>query len=141
MRTLLSLAVLCTSVAAAPVPKELRKSPYNQFQGKWELIKFECDIPGPADGGASGTYSIDGKTCTISSNGDMMEHSLTIDDSQLPLRITSTCFLHVQQRTYSIAKVDGDFLYECYSETPKLTFPKDFTTKDGCYLLTFKRIK
>jgi hypothetical protein len=138
MRTLVAIAILCTSASAAPVPKELKKSPFGQFYGAWELISYNGE-----ENSEVFTFEIseEWSSLTRSSGGKIVRYAyiVRLNSTNTPIQMTSAVDDKQEHYKTSIVKVEGDLLYECWSLSEAI--PTTFSAKGGNQLYIYKRAR
>ena len=141
MRTLFVVLILAFPAVAAPIPKEAKRTPLEQLQGKWIIV------------------SIDKGEGPIVPEGDFATYTLTIDGIHISTATAvSSAYPKVPAKfdfksdpikmdmpfggdkvIPGIVKIDGDRLEWCHAPGGGGTRPTEFQGGDGHHYYIWKR--
>ena len=134
MKIALVMSALATVAQAAPVPKELRTDPLEQFRGEWVTIGLDEGGGMQLTGTEGAILRFDGAALSIASPGATpKEESVTFDTRAIPVQMTLTTKTTAIR---GLIKIENDRLFWCQTLGGE-TFPPDFHGRDGyrCFLL------
>ena len=134
MRTLLTLLLVGTTAFAAPVPKEVKKSPLGLLQGKWVIVTMDSGTGQKVQTDDFEMYNLTIEGEKLSSayrHGPICQNApMTFDFEAMPMRMT------VAGMTY-IFKFENDQLWKCHGQGNAI--PTEFKGGDGRYCTVLKR--
>ena len=134
MKIALVSFALATVVQAAPVPKELRTDPLEQFRGKWVIVGLDDGEGMRLTGTEGAILHFDGDSLSIAPPGvKASNESMTFDARAKPIRMTLTTKTTAIR---SLIKIENERLFWCQTLGDG-TFPADFQGRVGyrCFLL------
>ncbi len=141
MRTLAVWIVVAATAAAAPVPKELKKTDLNRIAGTWALTG-SCSAAGkvsPSDGGVW-KFEADGKATIIRKAGDEAAGiKFKIDATASPKSFDWIC---PWGEWYGVYELTGDtFTIYIRSKSDPKGRAAELKPGDGVEMYSFKRIE
>lgn len=137
MKIALVSFALATVVQAAPVPKELRTDPLEQFQGKWRFVGIDVGEGLHLTGIEGMILHFEGDAVSIAlPDGVATKYSATFDTRAAPIRMMLTTKTSVIP---GILKIESDRLYWCQALGDK-PHPEKIRAGDGYRYFLLKRV-